>query len=404
MDAATLGVAAMVGMSAACLLAGYEFVRSPSSTLFKQAYGREMLPWVMTLGPFVVVAMLWVYGRLLTALGARRTMLVTTLGSAGLIAGSTAALGAGFKPAAWALYVVREGYIVLVLEQYWSLLNSTLRDRQAKWLNGPICGVGSLGAIAGGVLVGGLAKPMGAAALPWIGVGATTVSALFSELAHHIAGPPRDEDAARAEAGRHGSMGLREFVRTPILPPLLCVILATQVVSASLDLAWQEQLDRAIPDVNEQTSYQGNAYAALNAAAGVLQFVVAPALLHTLPAAAIHVTIPLIHLAAIGALLLAPTKTTATTAYVLFKAIDYSVFRAAKELLYIPLSFDARYRAKEVIDVLGYRAGKGGASVIFALSRMPGIHAPAAFVATLVWLALVYPLLKRSRRPDTTLM
>jgi len=41
------------------------------------------------------------------------------------------------------------------------------------------------------------------------------------------------------------------------------------------------------------------------------------------------------------------------------KPIDYSLFRAAKKILYIPFSFDVRYRAKEVIDVFGYRFGKG---------------------------------------------
>ena len=59
-------------------------------------------------------------------------------------------------------------------------------------------------------------------------------------------------------------------------------------------------------------------------------------------------------------------------AYMAFKVIDYSVFRAAKELLYIPLSFDRRYRAKELIDVFGYRFGKGGMSLL--------VH-PAAEVA-----------------------
>ena len=44
-------------------------------------------------------------------------------------------------------------------------------------------------------------------------------------------------------------------------------------------------------------------------------------------------------------------------AFFLFKAFDYSIFRAAKEVLYVPLSFDERYRAKEIIDVLGYRTG-----------------------------------------------
>ncbi len=49
-------------------------------------------------------------------------------------------------------------------------------------------------------------------------------------------------------------------------------------------------------------------------------------------------------------------------AYVCFKSIDYTLFRASKELLYIPLSFDVRFRSKEFIDVFGYRGSKGVAS------------------------------------------
>ena len=48
----------------------------------------------------------------------------------------------------------------------------------------------------------------------------------------------------------------------------------------------------------------------------------------------------------------------------MFKALDYSVFKAAKEILYIPLPFAARYRAKEVVDVFGYRLSKGGVSLL----------------------------------------
>ena len=35
--------------------------------------------------------------------------------------------------------------------------------------------------------------------------------------------------------------------------------------------------------------------------------------------------------------------------------------------MYIPLSFDSRYRAKELIDVFGYRFGKGGMSLLVAI-------------------------------------
>ena len=43
------------------------------------------------------------------------------------------------------------------------------------------------------------------------------------------------------------------------------------------------------------------------------------------------------------------------------------MYSAAREMLYMPLSFEARYMAKEVIDVFGYRLGKGGTALCVAL-------------------------------------
>jgi hypothetical protein len=75
-----------------------------------------------------------------------------------------------------------------------------------------------------------------------------------------------------------------------------------------------------------------------------------------------HFGMPAVHVLAAFVLLVVPTLTVAAGAFLLFKAIDYSIFRASKEMLYIPMNYDARFRAKELIDSFGYRAGKGVAS------------------------------------------
>ena len=73
------------------------------------------------------------------------------------------------------------------------------------------------------------------------------------------------------------------------------------------------------------------------------------------------------------------------------------MFRAAKEVLYIPFSFDVRYRAKEVIDVFGYRAGKGvsSAAIVF-LQRVgvgiSGLYLQIALACVALWLVLIFPL------------
>ncbi|MDO8494055.1 MAG: Npt1/Npt2 family nucleotide transporter, partial [Deltaproteobacteria bacterium] len=76
--------------------------------------------------------------------------------------------------------------------------------------------------------------------------------------------------------------------------------------------------------------------------------------------------------------------------------------RAAKELLYIPLSYIARYRAKEVIDVFGYRFGKGGMSLIVVFIQQAGIlltslYSVIAMVAAGIWLVLVFPMTKKPK-------
>jgi AAA family ATP:ADP antiporter len=386
--------AGLVGLAAAFLLGGYELVRSPSNSLFKEAYGKDALPYVMAATPLAVVAVLYLYGRLLTRLGPRRTLLVTTIGSCLSLVAIYAGIHAGWNFSRAILYVVREAYVVLLIEQYWSFVNSTLATGSAKRLNGPICGIASVGAIAGGVLVAGISTTIGSAALLVLAAVITLPAAGLMEFAYRRCGEPRESGAAKPS----DTLGLRLFANNTMLAILLAVILLTQAVSALLDLNFQGVLQDAIPNVDEQTAFSGEFFAWLNVASFAMQFAVTPLLLRLVPLGLIHLAIPLVHVGACIYLLRTPSLFAAGLAYILFKAIDYSTFRAAKEILYIPLSFDARYRAKEVIDVFGYRFGKGGASLAITGLRTAGIAiseaglAIGAVAAAGIWAALAIPL------------
>jgi AAA family ATP:ADP antiporter len=386
--------AGLVGLSAAFLLCGYELVRSPSNSLFKEAYGKGALPYVMTATPLAVVAILYVYGRLLTWLGARRTLLATTVGSCLLLAGLFASVHAGWTFARAILYVFREAYVVLLIEQYWSFINSTLATATAKKLNGPICGIASLGAIAGDAVVAGISTTIGSARLLVLAAVVTLPAALLMNMAYHRCGEPRARDALRSA----DTLGLRLFGSNAMLVILLAVILLTQAVAALLDLSFQGILQDAIPNVDRQTAFSGRFFAWLNIASFGMQFIVTPVLLRALPLGLIHMAIPLVHVGSCIYLLRSGSLFAAGLAFTLFKAIDYSTFRAAKEILYIPLSFDARYRAKEVIDVFGYRFGKGGASLAITGLKASGMAitdaglAVGALAAAAFWAALALPL------------
>ena len=74
--------------------------------------------------------------------------------------------------------------------------------------------------------------------------------------------------------------------------------------------------------------------------------------------------IPAILGAAVAAFAFAPHFLTMAVAKVASKSFDYSLFRAAKEILYIPLSYPEKTQGKAVIDMLTYRVAKAGASIL----------------------------------------
>lgn len=388
----------LISFSAGFILCGYEFLRSASNTLYRMAYGPENLPVVMAIMPFGVILIVYIYGWILSKIGSRKTLFVTTIFSGIMIFGCYLTIQSGSKLATGILYIFREAYIVLLIEQYWSFLNSTFKERDAKKLNGFVTGIASFGAIAGGMLVNQLAPSLGTQTMLIFASISVLPAALFSDFAYKKCGEPKP--ALQEKEGRQGHLGFHILRTSPMLILLFTLIVTTQVVSAVLGLSFQTILHESTLTADQQTAYNGKIYAVINAVAAGLQFFVSPLMLSFLPLGFVQTTIPLIHMTAAFFLITSPSLQTASLAYLLFKSIDYSLFRISKEILYIPLSFDARYRAKEIIDVFGYRFGKGGFSLLITLIQKGGaipflsLYSWTSLGASLLWLILIVPILR----------
>ena len=396
-------LALMMASTAMFTLAGYELMRSASTVLFKQTYGAENLPLVMAVMPLVMFAGVWGYGRLLSAVGPRRTLNITTLLAAGVILVAWALYRAGMVWMTPILFLVKEFYVVLLIEQYWSYMNSSFTPEAAKRLNGPITGVAGIGSVAGGWAVAQLAVPLGTDLLIPLAALALLPSAWLANRTYARFGEPRpepsvDSASASAPASKSDPLGWKTIKQSKQLAALLAVVLATQIIAAVLDFKFQGLLSEAFagrPD--EETAFQGQFWFYLNSAAVTFQFVLTPLLLSLLALRVVHLLMPLVHSAVILWAIVDPSVVSVGAAFFLFKMFDYSLFRASKELIYLPLSFSARYRAKEFIDVFGYRTGKGGSSlVVLGLQKlgiaMMNYYLMIALAFVLIWLALVIPL------------
>ncbi|MDA0760908.1 MAG: Npt1/Npt2 family nucleotide transporter [Proteobacteria bacterium] len=174
-----------------------------------------------------------------------------------------------------------------------------------------------------------------------------------------------------------------------------------------MDFKFQFLLSEAfVGQQDAETAFQGEFWRNLNATAVAAQFVLTPLLLTLIALRWVHLIMPLVQCGAIVWALLNPSIWSVGLAFFLFKVFDYSLFRGAKELVYLPLGFQARYRAKEFIDVFGYRTSKGGTALAIASVQKIGLamHQYYLWIGLIfagIWLYMVIPLTRNeTNSPD----
>lgn len=397
-----------LGVASFFIFTGYELIRSPSNVLVQNYYGVDQLPLILSFIPLCVVSLLFGYGYFLSRLGPRLTLLLTTLGSSALIVACYFALLAKIKIASAVLFVFGQSYIVLLVEQYWSFVDSYIDEGQAKKWNSIYNGIGSLGAIAGGQIVHLFTKDTGANGLFIVAAITFIPAMLFADRSYkkgqkllkapQVPKLPKNNLSLIEQINHH--LGLKLFKTSPILVGILSLVVLSQMVSTIFGLCFQNEMQKHFgQNAEAQIAYSGQFYSQMSLLTTVTQFLIAPTILTYIPKKVVMTLIPIINLISSILILVSPNLKLVATVFLIYKCLDYSFFRATKEMLYIPLSFDARYRAKEIIDVVGYRGAKGGTSLfITILQRLswinPTLYASLATLACIGWVICIWPILR----------
>jgi AAA family ATP:ADP antiporter len=353
--------------SGSLVLLGYECLRSASNSLFKAEYGTAGFPFLMALLPFVILPTLAGYNRLLGWVGAKRTLFLCHIIASSLILACYGAIRVGFQPATGLLCLIRDVYVVVLIEQHWSFLTSILKEEQAQRLNGLIMTIASIGGVIGGFLAHLFAEKTGSLALV-LAPAICAIPSLFLIEGAYRGGASTFQEKLEKKKGLWVSV-VPLFRDNPVLPALLFMVIMSQTYGTLIDLGFQECLLRTYPSVDKQTAVSGLFFSLSNGLSLVFQLFLTPWLLTTYTPNRIHLAIPWLHLVCITFCICGPGIWTLGAALLLFKAVDYSLFRGAKELLYIPLSFSVRFQAKECIDILGYRGSKSVASSLLFFAK-----------------------------------
>ena len=393
-----LRTALWVSALAYVMLFGYSIARPAAESLFLERYGSAALPKVWVAVAVTAVIVVAIYNRA----AARYSLVHVLLGTIAASATSLVVLllaARSFPIASFALYVWKDVHIVVLLEILWSFANVVFETRTARWTYGLFCAAGTLGSFSGNMAVGKLAAAFGTAQSLWLLLIVFTLLALLGTALGKAALDPRPKTPTAQGLGR---IGVREGVSllrgSRYLGVLLLLVGTVQLVVNLIDFQYSGLLEQTYVDTDARTAVIGQVYGVIDVSSLLLQFATG-AILRYVGFRKTMLAIPVLLGGCVIAGIIAPTFTIVAVTKIASKTLDYSLFRAAKELLYIPLSYAEKTRGKALVDMLTYRVSKAGASLLVAgLLRAGAALSYGTVVLIGAWGALAYVVAGRYRR------
>lgn len=377
------------------LVSAHTMMETARDALFLEKIAAERLPLVYALlaGLGLVVARgnTWFVERF----GRRNTLIATLLVAAYgtvVLYRLPATRGVVFALYAWSALLG-----TLVVAQFWMLCGSVLTLGQSKRLFAPISSGGVLGAVVGASAAIGVLRTRPVQQLLLVSAGIFLITALLlTTLRNDEAAAP--VAVAGDDAPPEGLIA--ELRRWPYLGRLVGLIGVSTAAVLAADYLFKSTVARNLPAA-ELGSFFATAYTAMNAAALVVQLLLAQYLVRRLGILAAYCVLPTLLIAGGAATMVLAGAVFAT---VLAKGADgalrHSLHRIATELLWLPLPDEVRARVKTLVDTVVVRGVQALFAGVLLVLAMIGADGPIMLGGLIValsaaWLGLAMAL----RRP-----
>lgn len=257
-------------------------------------------------------------------------------------------------------YVWSAVFNLFVVSVFWSLLADLLGPGSARRLYGPIAAGGTIGTIVGPLLAKALLGTIGVA-------GIVAVSGLLLEVA--VIGVTLLKRVAVVEDGAadppvEGSAldGIRHVIGTPYLRSIVGYVLCTSCAATFIYLAQAHIVHDLLADRTARTDYFATIDLYVSIATLVVQLVLAGPLIGWIGPGLVLCVLPLVQVTGLTTLVAVPSLAALSVVLVVGRTATHGLTRPARELLFTVISREDKYRAKNVIDTVGYRLGDFGAS------------------------------------------
>ncbi len=349
-----------------CITMDYAIVRPVGNSLFIHAYGAQIFPyaWLAVLPLNALVISLYNY--FLPRLGCYKMFLLIVLTIMGVNLFSGLFLQKIFV-LPFLFYCWKEVYVMLMFQQLWSVIHSTISTDKAKYLYGLFFAMGGLGGMLGSIIPGFCAVKMGSEGLLFIAIPVYAILALLFYQVVKKSEQIRGETHFSENSKKQKTSildGMKMIKSSPLLKFILCIVILMQLIATIVDYQFNQALQSAVSEKDLRTEYAGRILGIVNMATVVFQFIGAFLLVHLMGLKRSHFFVPAVLGVCVMGSLMFPVFGLFAFSYIAVKSFDFSLFGVIKEMLYIPCGVDQKFRAKSVIDVFAYRTAKAFGSMI----------------------------------------
>ncbi len=358
-------------------MTAYNIIKPATRSTFISGLGADNLPWVQLVAGILIGFIMQGYSRVIGFVPRRWAIPVTQVGCVGLLLALWVPLASAQEWASIAFYVLGLILGILLISQFWTLANDVYDARQAKRIFGFIGGGASLGGATGAAVTSMFVERVGTANMVLVSavvmlmcVGLVILIVRRERSAGSSAGVVEEEGVGGGEAIRM----LRDSKHLQIIAIVIgCAAMGAAIIEQQLNMAAEATLGQGRTDTITAFLAQVTVYLSL---IGFAIQVGLTSRIHRLLGLGFALMILPVSLGATAFVMLFNGALWAPAmARILDTSLRYTVDKTSREVLFLPLPAEMKYKAKPFVDVTMDRFAKAmGALLILVLIKPWGLN------------------------------
>ncbi|MFW6331823.1 MAG: Npt1/Npt2 family nucleotide transporter [Thermodesulfobacteriota bacterium] len=332
-------------------------LKPASRSLYLQFHGADNLPYVWIWTALTMMAFLPFYHRLVARFSRFQVVVGTCVTISFLLILFRLLFIPGGRMVSACFYIFVDIFGVVLVEQFWSLTNSIYNIGEGKRWYGFIGTGGLIGGVVGGLLSAFIIQKT-AIQTPGLLLVAALIVCLIAGLTIWMSRLGLYCEIEGIDEPETELDGWRALGKSRYLLLIAAMLLLAQLASPLIDYQFLKTVEVYYPEREARTAFLSFLFSMLSLVSIVINLFVTPFIHRLFGAIGGLLVQPVLMGIFASIFMVQPVLFFAGALKISDRGISYSIYRASKELLYVPIDPVLIYQAKAWIDMFGFRIFK----------------------------------------------